>query len=228
MKRILLVDDEKKIREVLESYFLASGFIVFQAKNGKEAMQIVMRETIDVMILDLMLPDISGEELCKKIRLHYSMPILMLTAKVTEKDKLYGLSIGADDYIEKPFSPKEVVMRVNVILRRIHDQLLLSDTFTIGNVTIDSNAKEVFVHQMRIEFTPNEYALFILLAKYPKRVFSREELVERVMGFDFEGDIRVIDQHVKNIRKKLGRFDHSKEYIQTVYGVGYKFGGEDK
>ncbi|WP_062197457.1 response regulator transcription factor [Massilibacterium senegalense] len=224
MNNILLIDDEQKIREVLESYFLASGFVVFQATNGKEAMHILARETIDVIILDLMLPDTSGEELCQRIRLHYSTPILMLTAKVTEADKLHGLSIGADDYIEKPFSPKEVVMRVKVILRRTNDQLLLSETITTGNITIYSNAKEVYVHQVRIDFTPKEYALFVLLVKYPNRVFSRDELVERVMGFDFEGDVRVIDQHVKNIRKKIAQLDDSIEYIETVYGIGYKFG----
>ncbi|AJS58437.1 response regulator transcription factor [Paenibacillus sp. IHBB 10380] len=230
MRRILVVDDEKKIRDVISSYLLKEGYEIVEAQTGKEAIELVNRGTIDFIILDLMLPDISGEEVCQVLRQEHSTPILMLTAKVMEKDMIYGLSIGADDYMIKPFSPRELVVRVKTILRRANEGQLLADyiSYNNGELIIDNVQQVVRFEDEAINVTPIEFKLLVVLAKHPGRSFTREELVEKVIGFDFEGDSRTIDQHIKNLRQKIEKTPKEPTYITTVYGVGYKFGGGKK
>ncbi|MFC5647960.1 response regulator [Paenibacillus solisilvae] len=227
MKTILVVDDEAKIRDVVVSYLKKEEFQTLEAATGSDAIRIVQNQAIDFVILDLMLPDMEGERVCQSIRQIHSVPILMLTAKVSENNRIKGLSVGADDYVTKPFDPREVVARVRAILRRTDDHHLLADrlAFNDEHLVIDSLKQHVYAGGQLVNLTPNEYKLLLALAKYPQRHFTREELVERVLGYDFDGDIRTIDQHVKNIRHKIERDAKSPEYIVTVYGIGYRFAG---
>jgi DNA-binding response OmpR family regulator len=231
VQRILIVDDEPKIVEVIKSYLENSGFVVSFAYNGKDGLKIFEKKAIDLIILDLMLPDISGEEMCKTIRLKSRVPIIMLTAKVIEENIVEGLNIGADDYMTKPFSPKQLVARVNAILRRVSsDNAVLSDilSFNNGELVIDNIKHEVRKNGNIINLTLNEYKFLITLAKNPSRAFTRDELIDKILGYDFEGYDRAIDTHIKNLRHKIE--DNTKEptYILTIYGVGYRFGGDGK
>ncbi|SFE90994.1 DNA-binding response regulator, OmpR family, contains REC and winged-helix (wHTH) domain [Bacillus sp. OV194] len=227
MKTILIVDDEAKILEVVSSYLRNEGYQTIEATTGQEAMKQIRKSPIDFVILDLMLPDISGEEVCHLIRQEVSVPILMLTAKVKEEERINGLSLGADDYMTKPFSPRELVMRVKTILRRSNENNLLADriSYNNGELTIYANSKEVFLKGTVVNLTPNEYKALLVFARHPKRTFSRNELVEKVLGFDYEGDTRAIDQHIKNLRHKIESNPKKPHYIQTVFGIGYKFKG---
>lgn len=227
MKTILVVDDEEKIRDVMVSYLNKEGFKTLEAATGKEALYTLQNLPVDLVILDLMLPDMEGELVCQTIRQNHSVPILMLTAKVSENNRIKGLSIGADDYVTKPFDPREVVARVRAILRRTDDRHLLADriAFNNGHLVIDSLKRIVLRNGEPVNLTPNEYSLLLALAKYPQRHFSREELADKVLGYEFEGDIRTIDQHVKNIRHKIEPDPKNPRYIVTVYGYGYRFSG---
>ncbi|MGG1573489.1 response regulator transcription factor [Fictibacillus sp. NRS-1165] len=227
MKTILIVDDEVKILEVVSSYLRDEGYQTIEASTGQEALNQIRRCHIDFVILDLMLPDISGEEVCHTIRQEVSVPILMLTAKVKEEERINGLSLGADDYMIKPFSPRELVMRVKTILRRSNEIDLLADriSYNDGELTIDAISQEVFLKGNEVNLTPNEYKALLVLARHPKRTFSRNELVEKVLGFDYEGETRAIDQHIKNLRHKIENNPKKPQYIQTVFGIGYKFKG---
>lgn len=227
MRTILVVDDEAKIRDVVISYLRKEGYQTLEAETGSKAMQLVQTKPVDLVILDLMLPDVGGEQVCLAIRQIHSVPILMLTAKVSENNRIHGLTIGADDYVTKPFDPREIVARVRTILRRSDDRQLLADrlSFNDNHLIIDSLKQQIICDGQPVNLTPNEYKLLLVLAKYPQRHFTREELVERVLGFDFEGDMRTIDQHVKNIRSKIERDAKSPVYIVTVYGIGYRFAG---
>jgi DNA-binding response OmpR family regulator len=229
MKTILMVDDEEKIRDVVVSYLHKDGFHAIEADTGKKALEIIRRGNIDLVILDLMLPDLSGEEVCKSIRQFSAIPVIMLTAKVSEDDRVQGLSLGADDYVLKPFSPRELIARVRANLRRVQDDTLLAETISFheGDVVIHPSKHEVFKVGKPVNLTPNEYKLLLTFARHPGRTFAREELVEKVLGFDFEGDVRAIDQHVKNLRQKIESDPKNPHYILTVFGVGYRFiGGE--
>ncbi|GMK47016.1 DNA-binding response regulator [Paenibacillus glycanilyticus] len=227
MKTILVVDDESKIRDVVVSYLKKEGFLTVEAASGNEALQVLQRSSVHLVILDLMLPDMDGEQVCLKIRKMNSLPILMLTAKVSENNRIRGLSVGADDYLTKPFDPREVVARVRAILRRTDDSQLLADrlSFNNGHLEIDSLQQTVSCHGEPVKLTPNEYKLLLALAKYPQRHFTRDELIDKVLGYTFEGDIRTIDQHVKNIRHKIEPDPRNPRYIVTVYGSGYRFAG---
>lgn len=227
MKSILIVDDEEKIRDVISSYLVKEGYNVVEAGTGIEALSFIESTAIDLVILDLMLPDIPGEEVCQKIRQQSSVPILMLTAKVSENNRIQGLSLGADDYLIKPFDVRELVARVRAILRRSDDSYLLADrvSFNDGELIIDVLRHEVYLNGAPIVLTPNEYKLLMVLARHPQRHFTREELVEKVYGFDYAGDVRSIDQHVKNLRQKIEPDPKKPEYIVTLYGVGYRFMG---
>lgn len=227
MKTILMVDDEDKIRDVVVSYLQKHGFRTLEAGTGTEALQTIRRDRVDLVILDLMLPDIPGEQVCQTIRQQSSVPILMLTAKVDKSSRIQGLNIGADDYVIKPFDPHELVARVRAILRRSDDHHLLADriSFNNGELVIDATQHKVFLHGRPVNLTPSEFKLLLVLARHPQRQFHREELVERVLGFDFEGDVRAIDQHVKNLRQKIEPDPKQPTYIQTVYGIGYRFTG---
>jgi len=224
MKNVLIVDDEPKIREVVASYLQKEGFQTLEAETGKEA--ISKSNQADFIILDLMLPDLSGENVCQTIRRQSSVPILMLTAKVMENERIEGLTVGADDYMMKPFSPRELVMRVKTILRRSTEGELLAETLSYeGGLTIHTGKKEAYVEKERAGLTPNEYKLLVFMARNPERTFSRDELIERVLGIDFEGDSRTIDQHIKNLRHKIEQNPKEPVYILTTYGIGYRFSG---
>ncbi|MFC0189885.1 response regulator [Fictibacillus aquaticus] len=227
MKTILIVDDEPKLTEVISSYLKKEGFQTAEAENGKRALELINSLSVDLVVLDLMLPDMNGEEVCKIIRQESDVPVLMLTAKVKEEDRINGLYVGADDYMVKPFSPRELVMRIKTVLRRTEGSQLLAEkiSYNNGQLVIDAGEQEVFVHDKKVSLTPNEYKTLLVFARHPKRPFSREELVEKVLGYDFEGSTRTIDQHVKNLRQKIEKDPKAPQYIQTVFGVGYKFAG---
>jgi len=229
-KKVLVVDDEPKIIRAVSAYLEKEGYQVFAATSGKEALELVERKAPDLIVLDLRLPDVPGEEVCQKIRQRRDTPILMLTAKVEEEDKIRGLSIGADDYVTKPFSPRELVARVRAILRRVKAERepqrdLIS--FDNGKVRIDVAKQEVSLNGEIVTLTPNEYKLLLALARYPGRVYTRSELINKVQGYEYEGYDRTIDAHVKNLRQKIEEDPKNPTYILTVFGMGYKFGGEE-
>jgi two-component system, OmpR family, response regulator ResD len=227
MKTILMVDDEEKIREVVISYLQKDGFKTIEADTGNKALDLVRSRNIDLVILDLMLPDLSGEEVCQSIRQFSTVPIIMLTAKVTEDDRVQGLSLGADDYVLKPFSTRELIARVKANLRRTQDDTLLAETisFKNGDLILHPSKHEVFKAGSAVALTPNEYKLLQTFARHPGRTFKREELIEKVLGFDFDGDVRAIDQHVKNLRQKIESDPKKPQYVITVFAVGYRFAG---
>lgn len=227
--KVLVVDDEEKIVEVLKSYFESSGYKVYEAFNGTKALELFERMNPDLVILDLMLPDLSGEELCRTIRKRSRTPIIMLTAKVEEEDILQGLDIGADDYITKPFSPRQLVARAAAVLRRsVDDTMPLSSvlSFCDDDLMIDSNKHEVRKSGEVVNLTPNEFKILLTLIKYPQKAFTREELVNIALGDDYEGYDRTIDTHIKNLRQKIEDDPKAPRYIMTVYGIGYRFGGQ--
>ncbi|ULL14078.1 DNA-binding response regulator [Paenibacillus sp. H1-7] len=226
-KTVLVVDDEDKIRDVVVSYLQQEGFLTIEAATGAEALHLLGTSEPEMIILDLMLPDLSGEEVCRRIRQTSPIPILMLTAKITEDDRIQGLTLGADDYVLKPFSPRELVARVKAIFRRTQEDSLLAERISFGQdeLVIDCSQHEIYKRGTQINVTPNEYKLLLVLARHPGRYFSREELVEKVLGFDFEGDSRTIDQHIKNLRQKIEKDPKQPQFIVTVYGVGYRFDG---
>ncbi|NOU71067.1 response regulator [Paenibacillus sp. LMG 31458] len=229
MKTILIVDDEEKIREVVASYLQNEGYAIIQSGTGNKALELVRGGNVDLLILDLMLPDMSGEDVCRAIRQFSPVPVIMLTAKVSEDDRVQGLTLGADDYVVKPFSPRELTARVKAILRRTQDDTLLAEIISFHNddLVIRPMKHEVYKMGNLISLTPNEYKLLLILAHHPNRTFTREELIEKVLGFDFEGDTRSIDQHVKNLRQKIESDPKKPQYIVTVFSVGYRFtGGE--
>ncbi len=227
-KKILVVDDEKKIVEVIKSYLEHSGYEVYTAYAGEQALQIFERVEPSLIILDLMLPDISGEDICRKIRRESRVPIIMLTAKVEEEDILKGLDIGADDYITKPFSPKQLIARVMAILRRASDNSIPNTlSFDQNDLVIDDLKHEVRKQGTIINLTPKEYRILLTLTKYPQKTFTRDELIHMALGDDFEGFDRTVDTHIKNIRQKIESDPRSPSYILTVHGIGYRFGGEE-
>lgn len=228
--KILIVDDEEKIVQVVKSYLEHTGYTVYEAYNGKQALEFVDKLEPSLIILDLMLPDITGEEICKKIRKHSRVPIIMLTAKIEENDILEGLEIGADDYVSKPFSPKQLVARVTALLRRTTDEPFpLSNLISYynGDLIINSMKHEVRKNGNIINLTPNEYKILMTLIKYPKKTFTREELINIALGENFDGYDRTIDTHIKNLRQKVETDSRLPKYILTVYGVGYRFGGDE-
>jgi len=227
-QKILVVDDELKIVEVLKSYLENSGYKVFCCSGGKQALNMFNTLKPDLLILDLMLPDVSGEEICQEIRKISRAPIIMLTAKSQEDDMLTGLDLGADDYITKPFSPRELMGRVRAVLRRYQENTgLIADllSFKDGYLEIDNTSHQVKVNGQVVSITPNEYKILLTLCKNPNRVFAREELVVSAFGYDYDGQDRAIDTHVKNLRQKIERDSKHPQIILTVHGVGYRFGG---
>ncbi|KAF0091605.1 MAG: response regulator with CheY-like receiver domain and winged-helix DNA-binding domain [Fusobacteria bacterium] len=229
LKKVLVVDDEANIVDVIKSYLENSGYEVLVAYNGAKAIQIFEKESPSLIILDLMLPDINGQDVCKTIRKRSNIPILMLTAKVEEDDLLKGLDIGADDYMTKPFSPRELVARVAALLRRVKgERTPLSGImhFNDGQIVIDTLKQEVKKLDKVVNLTPIEYKILLTLAKYPLKVFTREELISNVFGNDFNGYDRTVDTHIKNLRKKIEIDNKKPIFILTVHGTGYRFGGE--
>lgn len=222
---VLIVDDDPKIAKLLHSYFDREGFSVLTAHDGNTALQLYHGKKPDILVLDLMLPGVSGLDICRQIRQESNTPILMLTARDEETDRLIGLELGADDYVSKPFSPREVVARVKAILRRTRKAPEKLEPFRIGPFLIDTAGYTISAEGSAIDLTPTEYKIFELLATHPGQVFTRYQMVEQVQGVAFEGYERTIDAHVKNLRRKIGDNSKDPRIIQTVYGVGYKFAG---
>jgi DNA-binding response OmpR family regulator len=223
--KIVVIDDEESVRDVVKAYLEKDGFTVYVAANGREGLALAERRNPDLIILDLMLPDVSGEEICQEVRSRSDVPIVMLTAKASEEERVGGLVAGADDYLVKPFSPRELVARVRAVLRRtrgVETPLVEILRFDEGRLEIDTVKRAVLRDGEPVDLTPNEYKLLLALARYPGRAYSRFELVNRVQGYDFEGYERTIDVHVKNLRKKIEPDPSKPRFVETVTGVGYR------
>ena len=224
-KKVVVIDDEPSVQEVVRGYLEKDGYLVYVAGNGRDGLALAERAKPGLIVLDLMLPDVSGEEICHEIRSRSDVPILMLTAKASEDERVGGLALGADDYLTKPFSPRELVARVRAVLRRTQGSeipLVEVLSFDEGALEIDTVQHEVRRDGELVELTPNEYRLLVTLARYPGRVYSRFELINHVQGYDFEGYERTIDAHVKNLRKKIEPDPKHPRYVETVFGVGYR------
>ncbi|MGX9135081.1 response regulator transcription factor [Rummeliibacillus sp. JY-2-4R] len=211
--KVLIVDDEEKITNVLASYFENNGDITYVAHTGESAIQVVDKLPLDMMILDLMLPDMAGEDICQYVKLNYDIPIIMLTAKVSIDDKLKGFELGADDYVVKPFHPKEIIVRAERLLPTTHKQQIIR----FEQLEIHKNERRILLDHESIFLTQHEFSILLLLVENPKLVFSRDDIIKKIFGFDTDINPRVVDQHIKNIRKKI-----KYNFIQTVFGLGYK------
>ncbi len=223
-RRILLVEDEKAIRDAVAAYLERENYWVTGVEDGQQALEEFEVHHFDLVVLDLMLPKISGEQVCRAIRDSSDVPIIMLTAKGEVEDRIIGLELGADDYLIKPFSPRELVARVRALMRRAHiDSEPQREVLEFGDLTIDVSGHRILVKGEEIDLTASEFKLLTTLSRYPGRVYSRMELVEKVLGYDFEGYERTIDSHVKNLRAKIGDDPRSPRWIFTVHGVGYRF-----
>lgn len=226
---ILIVDDEEMIRDAVGSFLKRQGYGIFTAETGREALQVFQERHISLVILDLMLPDISGEEVCARIRRQSRIPVIMLTAKSMEEDIINGLHIGADDYIVKPFSLRQLDARITAVLRRgVEDLKPLAERFSWnqGDLCIDFEKGEIRKKGMPVAVTPIERKLLAAFVRHPRQVFTRDDLLSIAFDIGFDGYDRVIDTHIKNLRKKIEDNPKSPVYIQTVYGIGYRFGGE--
>src|SRR6266542_7064003 len=224
-KKIVVIDDDPSVQEVVRGYLERDGYLVFVAGTAGAGLDLAERIKPGLIVLDLMLPDRSGEDICGEIRERSDVPILMLTAKASEDERVGGLALGADDYLVKPFSPRELVARVRAILRRTQggeQPLVETLSFDGGALEIDTVSHEVRRGGELVELTPNEYKLLVTLARYPGRVYSRFELINHVQGYEFEGYERTIDAHVKNLRKKIEPDPKHPRYVETVFGVGYR------
>ncbi len=226
-ERVLIIDDEESIHDVVRAYLEREGFIVYSATTGADGLATALAKRPNLVILDLMLPDIPGEELCRQLRERSDVAIIMLTAKSAEEQRIAGLGFGADDYVVKPFSPRELVARIKAVIRRsagAEMPLVEVRQFDGGRLVIDSLQHEVRVNDEPVSLTPTEYKLLTAIAQYPGRAYSRIELVNRVQGHEFEGYERTIDAHVKNLRRKIEPDPSAPSYVLTVPGVGYRLG----
>jgi len=226
--KILVVDDDKKTTELVKLYLEKDGYRVLAAYDGWQALELARQKRPDLLVLDLMLPGVDGLDVCRILRGEGNkVPIIMLTAKTTEADKLIGLDLGADDYVTKPFSPRELLARVRAVLRRVGEEEYEGPSeVSFGDLMVDFVRHKVQVRGKLIHFTPTEFKLLEVLIREPGRAFSRLELLDRVFGYDFEGFERTIDVHVMNLRSKIEPDRKTPTYIKTVYGVGYKFAEE--
>ncbi|MFC1946099.1 response regulator [Chloroflexota bacterium] len=224
-RKILVVDDEKRIAEILQAYLEREGYQVITAYDGHAALELARKQSPDLLILDLMLPEISGWDVCRELRKESAVPIIMLTARDDTTDKVIGLELGADDYVTKPFDPKEIVSRVRAVLRRSEGQTaVVKAILNVGEIMIDTEKRLVHRGDREIKLTPIEFELLKFLANSPGRVYSRMQLLDKVQGDAYEGYERTVDSHIKNLRKKLELDPEDPKYIITVYGVGYKLG----
>jgi DNA-binding response OmpR family regulator len=217
--RILVIDDEEDMRNLLQMYLENSGFHCIEASNGTEGLQAVKTLSPDLIILDIMMPDEDGFQVCKKIREESSVPIIFLSAKGEEWDKVKAFQLGGDDYIVKPFSPGELIARIQAVIRRVGNVRKEPEKMKIGPITIDKNARRVSVSGKEVPLTLKEYELLLYLCEHPSQALSREQMLEHVWGIDYEGSLRTVDTHIKTLRMKLG----APDCIQTVWGIGYKF-----
>ena len=223
-KRVLVVDDDVKTVELVKLYLNRDGYKVLTAYNGVEALRLARESHPDLIVLDLMLPGIDGFEVCRTLRDESDVPIIMLTARTTDQDKLTGLGLGADDYVTKPFSPKELAARIRAVLRRLPGERGPAE-IKRGEITVNFFKHEASLAGRALNLTTVEFKLLGVLVKEPGRVFSREQLIEKALGYDFEGFDRTIDVHILNLRRKLEPDPIHPRYIKTVYGAGYKFVG---
>ncbi|MGG4179537.1 response regulator transcription factor [Virgibacillus pantothenticus] len=228
--KVLVVDDEERIRRLIRMYMERDGFLVEEAENGREALTLALENHYDVILLDIMMPEMDGVEVCQELRKEKDTPVIMLTAKGEEANRVQGFEIGADDYIVKPFSPREVVLRVKALLRRVSSATFQETDTTAKNVlvfphlTIDHDAHRVTADGEEVSLTPKEYELLCFLARSPDKVFNREHLLKEVWQYEFFGDLRTVDTHVKRLREKLNQVSQeAAKMIVTVWGVGYKF-----
>lgn len=221
-RTVLVVDDDKKIVELVSLYLKRDGYTVLPAYDGYEALEIARRKRPDLLVLDLMLPELSGMDICKLIRAESRVPIIMLTARASDEDKLRGLDLGADDYVTKPFNPRELVARVRAVLRRTLPEDSPGDDLRFGDLVVSFLRHEVTVRDRPANLTPTEFRLLETMVREPGRAFSRSELLDRAFGFDYEGVERTIDVHIMNLRRKIEPGGEWR-YIATVPGVGYRF-----
>ena len=228
-RTILVVDDDKKTVDLIRLYLEREKYRVLVAYDGQQALTLARQKYPSLIILDWMLPHVDGLDICRVLRAESQIPIIMLTAKAAEEDMLLGLDQGADDYLTKPFSPRELIARVRVVLRRSSQQAddLSEGELSIGPFMVDFRSHEVRLHGELVDLTPKEFKILETLMREPGRVFSRLELVKRVFGMDYEGFERTVDVHIMNLRKKIEPHPNEPVYLQTVYGVGYKFRREE-
>ncbi len=226
-KKILVVDDEKKLVTILKGYLEQAGYSVATAYDGQQALTVFRHEKPALVVLDLNLPQIDGLDVCRALRKESNVPVIMVTARVEETDRLIGLELGADDYIVKPFSPREVVARVRAVLRRSEGETARVETLSAGDLVIDLGKHSVRLKDRTLDLTPTEFDLLTVLTQNPGRAFTRLQLLDQVQGEAFEGYERTIDAHIKNLRQKIERDPKNPRYILTVFGVGYKFADED-
>ncbi len=223
-QRILIADDESNIAELISLYLTKEGYETQKAGDGKEAFRMVQSFNPDLIILDIMMPEMDGYEFCREVRKNSTVPIIMLTAKGETFDKVLGLELGADDYMVKPFDTKELVARVKAVLRRLENKENNAKKLSFENLTINLSNYSVSYYGENVEMPPKELELLFYLASHPNQVFTREQLLNQIWGYEYYGDTRTVDVHIKRIREKLGSEEkHTKWSIKTVWGVGYKF-----
>lgn len=222
-KTILVIDDEPKIAEICRDYLVAAGFGVITASDGPQGLAAARRERPDLIVLDLMLPGMDGLDVCRELRREGSTPVIMLTARVEESDKLVGLELGADDYLTKPFSPRELVARVRTVLRRASGHAAPAEVIRAGALTLDRARYHALLPDREVPLTPTEFEILAALAGQPGRIFSRAQLLTVARGVAFESYERAIDSHIRNLRRKIEPSEGEPRYIITVHGVGYKF-----
>ena len=221
MSKLLVVDDEFQIRQIIKKYAEFEGHTVEEAVDGMEAVEICRKNTYDLIIMDVMMPELDGFSACREIRKFTNTPVIMLSARGEEYDKIHGFELGSDDYVVKPFSPKELMMRVNAVIKRSNGQQdALKDVFTYEGLSVDFSARIVTVNGNRVEMTPKEYDLFFYMVKNKGLALTREQLISEVWGYDFFGDERTLDTHIKLLRKSLKEYSRC---IVTLRGVGYRF-----
>ncbi|MEA3336184.1 MAG: response regulator transcription factor [Chloroflexota bacterium] len=226
VKTILIVDDKKELRVMLKAYLEQESFRVVTAATGKEALFVARHEKPDLIVLDLMMPEMGGFDFMRAYRREADVPVIMLTAKLTESDKVLGLELGADDYVCKPFSMRELTARIRAVFRRVDRQSLRSDLLRSADITLDRETRFVTVDDRRVELTPSEFELLAVFMTAPGRAFSRSDLLDRLQGDDYEGFERTIDVHIRNLRSKIEANPGEPRYIETIYGVGYRFVAE--
>jgi DNA-binding response OmpR family regulator len=227
-KKILVVDDKKELRTLLKQYLSQEGFDIDTAGDGQEALYLARQGKPDLILLDLMMPEMGGYEFMRAYSREADTPIIILTAKMEENDKVLGLELGADDYITKPFSMRELTARVRAVLRRTEKQVVEQDILRAADITLDRPGRVVTVVDRQVDLTPSEFELLAALMAAPGRTFSRLELLDRLQGAAFEGYERTIDVHIRNLRAKIEPDDSKPQYIETVYGVGYRFAPQRK
>ena len=222
-KTIMVVDDEKRLVSLVESYLTQEGYRVVSAYNGSEALTVAKKEKPDLIVLDVMMPEMDGYEFMRAHRAENNTPIIMLTARVDDDEKVVGLEVGADDYITKPFRPRELVARVRAVLRRVGEKEPSAKVLKASDIVLDRDGRTVNVANKFVELTPSEFDILTALMSSPGRVYSRLDLLDIIQGIRYEGYERTIDTHVKNLRSKIEKTPRSPKYIETVYGVGYRF-----